>query len=168
MEIDLTYKNKRMKKNILYFPRIVILIVFSFLLMQCKKKDETPPKTPAELIVGSWVLTANTYSPGYDFFGNGQLVTDAFPLYDACQKDDITTFKTNSEGEFNEGATKCDPGDPQSVPFLWTLTNNNTNLNISAVADFTIVQLDNTTLKISDTFVEGGVTYTETFVFTRK
>ena len=157
-----------MKKSILFFPKLLSLIVFSFLLMQCKKDDETPPKTPAELILGSWQLTGDAYSPAYDYFGNGNKITDAYVLYDACQKDDITTFKTNSEGEFNEGATKCDVADPQSVAFLWTLTNNNTTLNISALADFTIVQLDNTTLKISDSFVEDGVTYTETFTFTRK
>jgi len=156
-----------MKKSLLYFPRILCIAVFTLLLVQCKK-DEAPPKTPSELMVGTWQITADSYSPAYDYFGNGTKITDAFTLYVACQKDDITTFKTNSEGEFNEGATKCDPSDPQSTAFLWTLKENNTVLNISALADFKIVQLDATTLKLSTTFDENGVTYTETFTFTKK
>jgi outer membrane lipoprotein-sorting protein len=156
-----------MKKSILFLPRLLSLALFTFLLVQCKK-DEAPPKPASELILGTWQLTGDNYSPAYDYFGNGTKITDAFPLYVDCQKDDITTFKTNSEGEFNEGATKCDVADPQSTPFLWTLTNNNTTLNISALADFKIVQLDATTLKLSTTFDENAVTYTETFTFTKK
>jgi hypothetical protein len=156
-----------MKKSILFLPRILSLAVLAFLLMKCNK-NETPPKTPNELIVGSWQMTAYTYSPAYDYFRNGTKITDAFALYENCEKDNITTFKTNSEGEFNEGGSKCDPSDAQSTSFLWTLTNNNTTLSISALAEFKIVQLDATTLKLSSTFVEDGVTYTETITFARK
>jgi hypothetical protein len=156
-----------MKKSILFIPRLLSLIVFSFLLMQCKK-DEAPPKPASELILGSWLMTADNFSPAYDYLGNGSKITDAFPLYDACAKDDILTFKTNSEGEFNEGGTKCDAADPQSIPFLWTLKNNDKTLNISALSDYTIVQLDNTTMKLSETFTDNGITYTETYVFTKK
>jgi hypothetical protein len=155
-----------MKKSILVFPRLLSIAVFSFLLVQCKK--DTPPKPPSELILGTWQLTADTYSPAYDYFGNGTKITDAFPFYVDCQKDDVTTFKTNSEGEFNEGASKCDVSDPQSTAFLWTLKDNNTTLNISALADFKIVTLDGKTMKLSNTFDENGVTYTETYTFARK
>ena len=156
-----------MKKSILFLPRILSLAAFAFLLMQCSK-DEAPPKTPSELMVGSWQMTAYTYSPAYDYFGNGTMITDAFTLYEACEKDDITIFKTNSEGEFNEGGNKCDPSAPQSTAFLWTLKDANTTLSISAFAEFKIVQLDATTLKLSSTFDENGVTYTETITFARK
>jgi outer membrane lipoprotein-sorting protein len=156
-----------MKKSILFFPRLLGLALFTFLLVQCKK-DEAPPKPASELILGTWKLSADTYSPAYDYFGNGTKITDAYPLYVDCQKDDVTTFKTNSEGEFNEGASKCDVADPQSTPFLWTLKDNNTTLNISALADFKIVSIDATTLKLSTTFDENSVTYTETFTFTKK
>ncbi len=156
-----------MRKSILSIPKFLSLAIFAFLLVQCSKDDDAPAKTPAELIIGSWQVTSDVFSPAYDL-GTGTPVSEAYPLYEACEKDNITTFKTNSEGEFNEGATKCDAADEQTIPFLWTLKDNNTTLNISAIADFKILQLDATTLKISSTFDDGGVTYTETFTFTRK
>lgn len=157
-----------MNTSILHIPRILSLAIFSLLLIQCKKDEPAPPpKTPTELMIGSWVLTGDNINPAYDV-GTGSPVSDVFPYYDACEKDDITIFKTNSEGEFNAGPTKCDPGDPQSNPFLWTLKNNNTVLSISALADFNITQLDETTLKVTDTFTDAGVTYTETFTFTKQ
>jgi len=156
-----------MKKSLLFIPRIVSLIVFSLLLVQCSKDDDEPVKTPAEQILGNWQLTGDNYSPAYDL-GTGTPVTDGFVYYSACEKDDITMFKVNSQGEFNEGPTKCDPSDEQIIPFLYTLTDNNTKLNISALAEFNIVQLDNTTMKLSATFSENGTNYTETFTFTRK
>lgn len=154
-----------MQKSILFIPRLLSLVVFSLLLMQCKK-DEAPPKTPSELMLGSWGLTAQTISPGFDF-GNGIVVTDVFAILEACDKDDITIFKTNSEGEFNEGPSKCDPQYDQVTPFIWTLRSNNTILSIDG-EDFNIIQLDNTTLKITYTLVDSGVTYTQTITFTKK
>ena len=157
-----------MNTSILNIPRILCLAIFALLLVQCSKDDDPPPpKTPAELILGSWSITGDNINPAYDI-GTGTPISDLFPTYTACELDDIITFKVNSEGEFSEGATKCNAADPQSTPFLWTLTNNNTKLNISALAEFTIVQLDATTLKISDSFVDSGITYTETLTYTKR
>ena len=156
-----------MKKSLLFIPKIASLIVFSLLLVQCSKDDETPPKTKAELIIGNWQITGDNYSPAYDL-GTGSPITDGFVYYSACEKDDITMFKVNSQGEFNEGATKCDPTDPQTIAFLYTLTNGDTKLNLNSIAEFDIVQLDNGTMKLSNTFSENGVSYTETLTFTRK
>jgi len=163
-----------MKKVLVFFTRSLLLLSISFLMSRCSNDDETP-KTPADLLLGSWNLTGDTYSPGYDFLGNGQLVTDAFPLYEACEKDNIYTFNASNVGDLNEGPTKCDPADPQSTPFTYLLKTNNTVLNISINIlggtfgqDFDILQLDNSTLKLKYTFVESGVTYTNTQTFTRK
>lgn len=156
-----------MKKSLFLTTRIAVFLSFSMLMMQCSKDEETP-QTAADKIIGSWLMTADTYSPAYDYFGSGQLITEAFPLYDACEKDNLLIFKTNSEGVFDESALKCDPSDPQTIPFLWTITTNGTVLNISAIADLEIAQLDGTTLKLKTTFVESGVTYTNTLSFTKK
>jgi hypothetical protein len=157
-----------MKKSVIFCPEILGIIVLSLFLLQCKKDSTPTPTPPSQLILGSWVVTADNYNPAYDYLGNGTPVTDAFPLYDACLKDNVYIFKTNSEGEYNEGETKCNATDPQSVAFLWTLKNNNTVLNISALADFNIVQLDGSKLKLSSTSVENGVTYTSTVTMVKK
>lgn len=156
-----------MKKIIVLNLRIFLFLSISILLLQCSKDEETP-QVPADKIIGSWVMTADSYSPAYDYFGNGQLITEVFPFYDACEKDNLLIFKSNSQGDFDESTLKCDASDPQTIPFLWTITNNGTVLNISAIADFDIVQLDAATLKLKSTFVESGVTYTNTLTFSRK
>lgn len=81
----------------------------------------------------------------------------------------------NFVGEFNEGATKCDPADPQTEAFAWVLKSNNTILTISQTVggvtigfDFEILQLDASTLKLKYTFVESGVTYTNTTTYARQ
>lgn len=157
-----------MKKSILFFPRILSLFIIAFLLLQCNKND-TPAKPVSEQILGSWAMKAYTYNPAYDILGNGNKVSDVFALLPACFIDDIYTFKTNGQGVEDEGGSKCDPMDDQTTPFVWTLKDNNTVLYVDLLGeDYTIIQLDNTTLKLSRTFTETGVTYTEAIVFTRK
>ena len=157
-----------MKKSILFFPRLICFAIFAFLLLQCKKAD-APPKPASELILGSWVMKSYAYNPAYDFLGNGTKITDLFAQFPACFQDDIYTFKTSGQGVIDESTTKCDAADPQTFPFTWELKNNNTILYVDFLAeDYTIVQLDNTTGKLSRTIIEAGITYTETIVFARK
>ena len=163
-----------MKKALVFFTKSFLLLSISFLLVRCSNNKDTP-KTPADLLLGSWGITGDIYSPAYDYLGNGQLVTDAFPLYEACEKDNIYTFNASNAGVLNEGPTKCDPTDPQSTPFTYLLKTNNTVLNISISIsggtfgqDFDILQLDNSTLKLKYTLIESGVTYTNTQTYTRK
>lgn len=162
-----------MKKALAFLPRLILLFSFPLFFLQCNKED--PPPTSAELLLGNWGITADTWSPAYDLFGNGQKITDAYALMEACERDNIFIFKASNIGELNEGATKCDPTDPQTVPFTYLLKNNNTQLNISISEqgitiglDFGILQLDATTLKLTTSTVENGVTYTNTQTFVRK
>ncbi|RYF98919.1 MAG: hypothetical protein EOO02_17970, partial [Chitinophagaceae bacterium] len=48
---------------------------------------------------------------------------------EACETDNLITFKVDGTGTIDEGANKCDPSDPQSVGFSWTFKNNETILN---------------------------------------
>lgn len=130
---------------------------------------------PGDLILGDWRITADSWSPAYDLSGNGQLVTNAYALYPACEKDNIYIFKTGNIGEENDGPVKCDIADPQSKPFTYLLKTNDTQLNISITEqgvnitfDFDILQLDATTLKLKTTTSENGVTFTNTQTFVRK
>jgi hypothetical protein len=162
-----------MKKTLILFPRLLLLLSFSLLMFRCSNDD--PEETAYDRVQGSWGMTADNYSPAYDYLGNGQDVTDAFPLYDACEKDNLYVINANYVGELNEGASKCDPADPQNIPITWLLKSNNTVLNISINyqgltigQDFDILQLDASTMKLKTTFVESGVTYTNTQTFVRK
>jgi len=142
------------------------LVLFSTACKKDKDEDEQQ-KTKSELLVGNWMLTSDAYNPGYDFTGSGTLVTEGYPFYESCEKDDVVTFKTGGTGEFSEGATKCDPNANQTEPFTWALTNNDNTLVIQG-QQFNLVQVDNSTLKVSSAFTESGVNYTNTLTFTRK
>jgi len=162
-----------MKKALAFLPRLILLLSFPFLFLRCS--DDDNPATTADLLLGNWGITADSWSPAYDVYGTGQPITDAYALYDACEKDNIYIFKASNIGELNEGAAKCDAADPQTIPFTYLLKNNNTQLNISITEqgftigiDFDILQLDATTMKLKTSTVENGVTYTNTQTFVRK
>ena len=135
--------------------------------ISCKKDKE---KSRSELIVGTWQLTSDSYSPAYDYDGDGTSETEAISLYEACSKDNLIIFNANNTGSFDEGATKCDPGDDQSVAIGWALTDSDTKIAVTGLGGpiVNILQLDNSTLKISYTFDESSTTYTNTQTFKRK
>ncbi|MCG7860401.1 hypothetical protein MD537_25695, partial [Flavihumibacter sediminis] len=66
--------------------------------------------------------------------------------------DNTLEFKTDGTGISREGATKCDPADPDSENFTWSLKNNETILNIAIPGSFfsgdaTIITLNETTME---------------------
>ena len=136
-------------------------------ISSCDKDDDDRQKTRSELLIGTWVLTSDAYSPAYDYDWDGNTETEIFNRYDACDKDDLTVFNAGGTGTYDEGPTKCDQSDPQSIPFAWSLTNNDNSLVVGGDT-YNVVQLDQNTLKVSYTFVEGGTTFTNTYTFSRR
>ncbi len=135
-------------KKMIYLTVVACLFM---LLPACEKNNTPKPKTKAELLVqASWKFKSAS--------ANGADVSNQVPPFDPCKKDNILTFTvtgTNSgTGVVAEGSTKCDPADPDSVPFTWSLTNNETTLNISASLftgnpEFTLVSVSETELVVS-------------------
>jgi hypothetical protein len=99
------------------------------LLLSCKKDEKS--KTRTELLTsGSWHVTAYEVDPAFDWDGDGDLETNVYEIMDQCIKDDHTTFNADGTGTLDEGATKCDPGAPQTVPITWSFQQNETELNV--------------------------------------
>jgi hypothetical protein len=157
-------------KNALYGTmRALLLLTISVLMFRCSDDDNDNDVKTSDLIQGSWQVTADLVSPPIDL-GTGP-ISDLYAAMDDCDKDDLYIIKANGIGEFNEGPTKCDPGDPQTAPFTWALTNNDKNLVITealGTLTFEIVQLNNTTLKMVIKENILGTDYTETITYTRK
>lgn len=130
----------------------VFLIGVSTLLTldSCKKDDESKSKTDL-LTAGSWVQVGATED------GEDVWATD----YDACEKDDITTFNADGTYKIDEGATKCDPDDPQiSQSGIWKFTSGETKIELDGF-EATILTLSSTDLVVSiDIF---GSTSTATY-----
>ena len=72
------------------------------------------------------------------------------------------TFAANGSGTSDEGLTKCNSADPQSIPFTWSFASNETliNINGNAVAgkggQYKIVSLTSTNLGLSKDTVYLG------------
>lgn len=131
-----------MKKQL--YSVILLFVAFSCITGCSKDKDEDAPpeKTNTELIsTGTWKFSTATVS-GINVAG----------FIQNCQKDNTMTFQANGNGALDEGTTKCNVADPQSVPFTWNFESNETILHVSTVlftggsSDFNVVEISETKL----------------------
>jgi len=151
----------------------LMALALAFLIVSSCKKEETKSETKSKtelLTAKAWKITAQTINPGVVVSPNLPAVTDLFALYGPCQKDDTEKYNTGGTGVSDEGASKCDPTDPQSENFTWSFINNETQLKNDDQV-FNIIQLDASTLK-SNVSVDGaliggtaGTTYTVTTTY---
>ena len=125
-------------KKIISLAFIIMTALFS-----CKKEDTKPVTKTDYLTSGTWAVT-DVVS---DDDGDGTYETHDFPDFVACYTDNIYTFHSDGKWEMNEGASKCDPGDPQSDTALWQLINNEKDI-ILGVDTYSIVELSNTKLQV--------------------
>ena len=150
-----------MKRKI-QLTALLLVITGATITISCKKgKKDNPAKTKTELLTtGSWKRTALISNPAYDWNANGIFDTDILNIMFPCEKDNTDTYKTNGIIETNEGATKCNPSDPQTWTATWIFSDNETKLIFDGFDEYTLLELTATTLKYQSTFVENGVTYT--------
>lgn len=135
-----------MKKITLIIAALAFLTIAS-----CKKEEEKKSKTDY-LTSSPWKMTGLTVD-----LGAGPV--DIFATIEACEKDDTQKYNVGGTGLESEGATKCDPADPQSEPFTWAFAAGETQLVIDGETA-TINTLDANTLSIKITDPDGNVTAT--------
>ncbi len=96
---------------------------------------------------------------------------DVSALLQTCQKDNILTFTTGGTGTNDEGATKCNAGDPQTNPFTWSFQSGETQLQVSSAfftggsGTFTIVSLTSTQMILSQQITLSGIPQTVVVTF---
>jgi hypothetical protein len=125
-----------------FIPFLCLLATTAFILPSCDKDDDDPGQTRTELITqGTWRLNSATIA--------------GIEIAEDCQLDNTLVFTSAGSGTANEGATKCDPADPQSENFTWSFANNETQLVVSGTiftggnGTVTIVTLNSTQLVVS-------------------
>ena len=128
----------------------ILWIIASLLIWtSCKKKDTIPQN----LLLGKWTLS--------DYIHDG---ADIFPTaFSPCWIDNIITFASNNQLTSDEGPTKCDPADPQTLTGSYTFDANSKLLvvtyNGSTDTDY-VRLLNSTTLKIEQQSNADLITYT--------
>ena len=123
--------------------KLITLSFFSFiLLIGCSKEDKTVERNTGLLIQNSWKFERY----GLDENNNGTIEDTENGMLD-CEADDIFTFNANGTGVFAGGTIKCSIGEPATINFNWSFSNNGTELAVFAAPE-KINKLDETTLEV--------------------
>jgi hypothetical protein len=151
----------------LSFSLFVSLLSFlSVTVVSCKKDSPAPAPTKTQLLTGkNWKVTALTVDPPRPYVAFGPAVTDWYSQMKGCEQDNL--FKFNSDGTMikDEGATKCNVNDPQTISGTWVFNTDQTivTTTINSVSiSYTIVELTTTTLKATYVDSSFGTNYTFT------
>lgn len=130
---------------------LLTLSLISLLTFTGCQKDDPPPPTKTELISRNWKATAMTA-----VFPAPIGTVDVFAQLEACEKDNIIKVKADGTYTVDEGATKCDPTDPQIVETgNWVFASNETKLTIMGET-WDIVSLSATSLVLKQDLPAGG------------
>lgn len=115
-----------MPRHVLIIPLFAALL-FLAVFIGCSKSSSSSGGDRKTLIVqASWKYD----TAGFDLHKHG-VIDIGDTSIKACVRDNTYTFKKDSTGVMDEGASKCNPADPQTVPFTWKLTHHDSVLNIS-------------------------------------
>lgn len=161
----------RMKKLTL-----ILMVAALAFATSCKKDEDSNSPAPTsskskteKLTARAWKVTARTISPAINV--NGTMVTDLHALDDECDKDDLYKFKIDKTFTLEEGATKCDPADPQIYGTgTWAFNADETQLILTyagiGTSTSNILEVTETTAKLSQVETSNGVQYTTTTTYT--
>jgi len=137
-----------------------LLLIASALFVSCSK-NKTNELSKTELLTrNEWVVVK-----AEDKTGNNPWI-DAFPFWQACEKDDRWKFKTDFSLEMNESAMPCGTNSPNQIIDIvtWSFQNNETKLMIDGMLS-DIDVLNETSLIISASETIGGTTYYSRLTF---
>ena len=142
--------------------KLFILFVILTFILSCKKKNsDLNPTTQTKtslLIQQTWKFNNAGLDPNKD----GSIDQDISSFISPCLTDNTVSFSNNYSGTADEGASKCNANDPQTIPFTWGFLNNETVINITGNAiagkggQYKIITLSETQFSLSkDTTITG-------------
>ena len=140
-----------MKQAALYSAMLIMCLS----LLSCSKEDgkkEEANSSVKMLTSGTWKFSSAGPDLNYDGVKDQELPAG---YLSGCETDNTITFKSDLSGVIDEGATRCQTTSPQTVPFTWSLKNDDKDLTISTPlfaginGDVKIIELTETKLTIS-------------------
>lgn len=137
-----------------------LIIILISLTLSCSKGNSDQP-AKSELLTGrDWVI-----QKAEEKTDNNPWL-DAFPFWQACEKDDRWKFKTDFSLEMNESSMPCGTNSPNQVLDIvtWSFESNETKLMIDGTLSY-IDMLNETSLIISASETIGGTTYYSRLTF---
>jgi hypothetical protein len=111
-----------------FTKKAALVILTVAVIAGCKKNDSGPSKTQL-LTSGSWKLTSDYFDPAVDVNGDGHPVNEAITVLQPCFTDNLLIFNANGTAIRDEGATKCNPANPQIIETVnWKFLENETKI----------------------------------------
>ncbi|WP_338874876.1 hypothetical protein WBJ53_04560 [Spirosoma sp. SC4-14] len=154
------------------FIRLLLIPgVLGWLLGGCTEKIEPHPTTYSQLLTGTDKKTWKMVSIQVFDNGQGSGVIPAQSAVASCIADDLLTFYADAEHklEASEGATKCNPQDPDIyVTDNWNLVNATATLEfyipaVNAKVPWTLKNLTDRTFTVEYYFPDIDASYRFTF-----
>jgi len=150
--------------------RFIALLAFSALIIYgCAKEKSKGDNKTQTISQSSWKY--QSASVDQDNNGTGDFAVPP-GTFQNCETDNVITFKTDGTGTLDEGASKCNTADPQTISFTWNFSANETILNINTPilagvgGDFKIITLTNTQLVLSKLLTVPGIPAPVTIIVT--
>ena len=128
----------------------MIAFVFFLSITSCKKEEA--PNISSNPIVGKWNMTAYIHD-GVDVYGTG---------VPTCITDNIITFSNTSIVTSDEGLSKCNASDPQTLSGTYTSNSNQTQIDLTvngSTESYSILTLNLTTLQLKQLSNNDVITY---------
>ncbi|MDA9072125.1 hypothetical protein N9J85_00375 [bacterium] len=145
-----------------------LIVLISISLFSCEKDDdeasEIVPQTNTEKLCGK-----NFFVTDFEETKNGVIISTIDSLT-ACDLDDFERYETNGVYTYDEGATKCDPTNPQTETGTWTFYDSETKLFYDNDTSFiqNIIRNDGTVLILVHSYIDMGDTIETTFTYTAR
>jgi len=134
---------------------LLALLLFAF--VGCKKDSASPSSNSSKTSIitsKSWRVTNLKVSLG------SVVLLDQLQGMPACELDNVIKFATAGTYSVEEGATKCDPSDPNIVDNgTWKLESNETKFNLDG-EQLDVVEISSNIIKLKTTVTENGITAT--------
>ena len=103
---------------------VFALLSIGLIIFSCNKDDDKKDDGTAKMqLITSAAWKYDTAAIDADKNGTPDQALPAGYI-ENCDKDNTITFKSDSTGTLNEGATKCNTGDPQTTSFKWWFKDN--------------------------------------------
>jgi hypothetical protein len=148
-------------------PKLLTLLLCLFAITSCIVNDDDDDNDRTKLLTEkNWKLTASTVDPAISINGSAP-ITNLFAQYQDCYKDNLTKFNKTGIIALDEGSTKCDASDPQTVSGTWAFNTDKTIISLTLDGEtlsYQILELNKNTFKVSylQRDPDTGINYTIT------
>ena len=146
-------------------PILIILFASILSFSSCKDDDEAVIPATVEqtnLCGKNFILTDYLYTRNDSVINSGVGINNGLGLgLYACQRDNFERYETNGTHTVDEGATKCDPTDPQTETGTWAFYDSATKLIFDPGPDtdtVNIIRNDGTVLILGGSYIKMGDT----------